>query len=72
MEHYEFISSAVSFGYVSAKKGKKVKMFKKYDNEKVGKITQEEKEREKQYIESIFVKKVNPIRIHLFIFIEMR
>ena len=55
MEHYEFIASCVSFGYISAKKGKKVKMFKKYD-EKVGKITKEEKEREKQYIESIFKK----------------
>lgn len=56
MEHYEFIASAVSFGYISAKKGKKVKMFKKYDNDKVGQITQEQKEREKQYIESIFLK----------------
>ena len=57
MDHYEMIASAVTFGYISAKKGKKQKMFKKRDDDKVRKITQEKKDEDMKYIENLFANK---------------
>ena len=52
MEHYELISSSVSFGYVNANSKKQRKMFKKQEKEKI--ITEEEKEKDIKYLQSMF------------------
>ena len=54
MQHYELISSCVQFGYVNAKSKKQKKMFKKREEDLIKKITQEQREKEKEYIESLF------------------
>ena len=53
-EHYEMMEMVFAFGYASAKKGKIIPMFKKERNHKVKKIEKEEKEKQLQYLNSLF------------------
>ncbi len=55
MNHYEMISSAFAFGYASAKKGKKIEMFKKQKAD-MKKISEEKRNKDKEFLLNVFSK----------------
>jgi hypothetical protein len=55
MNHYEMISTAFAFGYASAKKGKKIEMFKKQKAE-MRKISEDKRDKDKEFLLSVFSK----------------
>jgi hypothetical protein len=54
MDYFETMSTAFAFGYSSAKKGKKIHMYKKREEDKVKQITIEEKNEELSYLDKMF------------------
>jgi hypothetical protein len=53
-EHYELTSYAVTLGYASAKKGRRIKMFEDHKEESKGRVTKVQKKAELDYLKGLF------------------
>jgi hypothetical protein len=53
-EHFELMSFAVTTGYASAQKGRRIKMFQDKKEDKSSKITVEKKKADLDYLKGLF------------------